>query len=135
MTTALTDLAAPARDRAARFWIGTARGENGKTRLTFLWEPAPRNPWTARRRTRGACRADRDRADGRPIFRGRVPEPRRRHQRLRPPTGATTASRAADAAGAGDTFDVQPGQLELKMVVEGSRGQVDRLGRARADGA
>ena len=41
VTTALTDLAAPARDRAARFWIGTARGENGKTRLTFLWEPAP----------------------------------------------------------------------------------------------
>ena len=34
-----TRLAAPARDRAARFWIGTARGENGKTRVTFSWEP------------------------------------------------------------------------------------------------
>ena len=41
---------AAARDRAARFWIGTARGENGKTRLTFLGsrrrqsqDSAPRN--------------------------------------------------------------------------------------------
>ena len=24
-----------------RTWIGTARGENGKTRVTFVWEPAP----------------------------------------------------------------------------------------------
>ena len=41
VTSALKDLAAPARDRSAHFWIGTARGENGATRVTFLWEPAP----------------------------------------------------------------------------------------------
>src|SRR6185503_15015104 len=35
VATALNDLAAPARDRSAHFWIGTNRGENGLTHLTF----------------------------------------------------------------------------------------------------
>ena len=48
VTSALKDLAAPGRDRSAHFWIGTARGENGATRVTFLWEPAPPIPGTAR---------------------------------------------------------------------------------------
>src|SRR5207253_8502406 len=30
------------RARSVRTWIGTSRGENGKTRVTFVWEPAPR---------------------------------------------------------------------------------------------
>ena len=36
VTTALNDLAAPARDRSAHFWIGTARGENGMTQRDVL---------------------------------------------------------------------------------------------------
>src|SRR5580704_9251483 len=27
-----------------RTWIGTSRGENGKTRVTFVWEPLPKSP-------------------------------------------------------------------------------------------
>src|SRR5262249_29419261 len=30
--------------RLVRTWVGTARGENGKTRVTFVWEPVPRAP-------------------------------------------------------------------------------------------
>jgi hypothetical protein len=44
-------------------------------------------------------------------------------------TSTTVASTAVRAGGA-TSFDVQPGHLELKMVVEGSRGQViDSVGR------
>jgi VWFA-related protein len=122
VTTALVDLAAPARDRAARFWIGTARGENGKTRLTFLWEPAPVIPGQRQEEPASRVALTAIAPDGRPVFRGRVPE--------EAAGAAAGASATAVAAGGATTFDVAPGHLELKMVVEGSRGQViDSVGR------
>ena len=84
-----------------RTWVGTSRGENGKTKVTFTWEPAPR------------AAADRDPAraeaparvmltavgpDGSPYFRGRV----------------------SDRV----TFDVNPGKMQLRMSVEGAASQV-----------
>ncbi len=63
---ALASLAYPTRMRVIRTWIGAERGENGKTRMTFVWE-ANRAP--------GAPGA-RDRAAG-----ARVGN-RRRHRRL-----------------------------------------------------
>ncbi|HJR58875.1 MAG TPA: VWA domain-containing protein, partial [Vicinamibacterales bacterium] len=39
VTKALTSLAEPPGGRPARVWIGTARGENGRARVTFVWEP------------------------------------------------------------------------------------------------
>ena len=36
--------AASARSRSIRTWIGTERGENGKTKVTFVWEPVARQP-------------------------------------------------------------------------------------------
>lgn len=113
---ALGELAAPARDRAARFWIGTARGDAGKTRLTFVWEPPPPASGPQRVEDPAARVALTAVApDGRPVFRGRLP-----------------GAGSADAGGSGGSvsFDVPPGHLELKMVVEGSRGQViDSVGR------
>ncbi len=32
----------PSRSRVVRTWIGTSRGENGRTRVTFVWEPVSR---------------------------------------------------------------------------------------------
>ncbi len=56
--------------------------------------------------------------DGRPVFRGKVPE----DVGAPPPPGG--------GKGGAVSFDVPPGQLELKMVVEGTRGQViDTVGR------
>ena len=41
VTAALNKIAEPARGRPARFWIGTGKGDNGLTRVTFAWEPVP----------------------------------------------------------------------------------------------
>ena len=37
--TALSALAEPARRHLVRTWLGTSRGEDGKTLVTFVWEP------------------------------------------------------------------------------------------------
>ena len=41
---ALAPLAAAPRGRLVRTWIGTARGEEDRTRVTFVWEPVPLRP-------------------------------------------------------------------------------------------
>ena len=38
---ALGQIETPLRARTIRTWIGTARGENGRTAVTLVWEPAP----------------------------------------------------------------------------------------------
>src|SRR3989475_5758039 len=41
---ALASVNRPSRAAVVRTWIGTSRGENGKTRVTFVWEPIPKTP-------------------------------------------------------------------------------------------
>jgi VWFA-related protein len=114
VNTALNDLASPTRDKAAHFWIGTRRGENGMTHVTFSWEPAPAIPGRPVEDPPARIALTAVAPDGRPVFRGRVPD-----------DSGTTPSK-----GGAVSFDVPPGQLDMKMVVEGSRGQViDTLGR------
>jgi len=107
---ALTSLAEPPGGRPARFWIGTGRGENGMARVTFVWEPGivegNRRELAAASRVQLTAVAP----DGRPLFRGRVPE------------DAPTA--AAAEAGGSVTFTVPPGQLQMRMTVEGGKGEV-----------
>ena len=58
VTAALATLAEPPRGRPARFWIGTARGENGKSKVTFAWEPiapVPGERRPAMRTSRTCC--------------------------------------------------------------------------------
>ena len=44
VTAALNSVASSTtRARIIRTWVGTSRGENGKTRVTFVWEPMPRS--------------------------------------------------------------------------------------------
>ncbi len=114
VTSALNDLATPTRDKAAHFWIGTRRGENGMTHVTFSWEPAPAVPGRPVEDPPARIALTAVAPDGRPVFRGRVPD-----------DSGTTPSK-----GGAVSFDVPPGQLDMKMVVEGPRGQViDTLGR------
>jgi hypothetical protein len=105
--TALSDLAAPMRDRSAHFWVGTSRGDEGKTKVTFLWEPASVVP--GQREQEAAARVSLTALDpdGRPVFRGKLPE-----------------ETATPAKGGSASFEVPPGRLDLKMVIEGARGQV-----------
>ena len=47
---ALGSAAEPRRGRYIRTWLGTSRGEQGRTRVTFVWEPLPPVPGVALRR-------------------------------------------------------------------------------------
>jgi VWFA-related protein len=98
-------------------WIGTSRGANGKTKVTFVWEPAP------------VVAGDRSGAelpvrvmltaigaDGGPSFRGRVPEAA--------PATTPAAVPGTTRGPARIAFEVAPGPLRLRMSVEGAAAQV-----------
>ena len=128
VTAALNSLAEPERGRPARFWIGTSRGDNGQTRVTFSWEAIAPPPGSIERTAPAARIALTANAnDGRQLFRGRVPEDGaasaapsagavraggRRLGRTRPRSRRFGAVRRAARSGA------------LKIVVEGTRGEV-----------
>jgi VWFA-related protein len=107
--TALAAIAPPPRGRLIRTWIGTGRGEQGKTRITFVWEALPPTPGEpvrdADRPARVALTAVGP--DGAPYFRGRVP-----------------AQASADRAGARVVFEAPPGPLQLRLSVEGTGAEV-----------
>ena len=108
VSTALAMLADPPRGRPARFWVGTSRGEAGKSKLTFVWEPIPAAP--GERRPAGAeggasvVTLTALAPDGRPVYRGKVPDQ----------PGSPTSV----------TFDVPPGQLQLRIAVQNADAQV-----------
>jgi VWFA-related protein len=126
ITSALSDLVEPPRGRPARFWIGTARGSAGKTRVTFVWEPVSPLPGERQELTAARVALTAVTADGRPAFRGRVPDA----QAAAPGGPAAPAAATAGttpptpAAGGSATFEVPPGPLDLRMSVEGARGEV-----------
>ena len=109
VTKALTALAAPPGGRVADFWVGTSLGQNGTTKVTFAWESGLAEG--ARNQDVPAAAAVMLTAvapDGRPVFRGRVPDP--------PTTG--------QSAGGAVSFEAPPGQLQLRMTVEAEGGRV-----------
>jgi VWFA-related protein len=96
-----------------RTWLGTSRGEGGKTRVTLLWEPLPQSPGLRREQPLpgrvSVIAAD---PKGDLVFRGRVPE-------------AVANTPAAPASTPGPqriTFEAAPGPLELRMNVEEATG-------------
>jgi VWFA-related protein len=97
---ALGSLAEPKRGRFIREWFGTAKGERGRTKVTFVWDPQPPVPGAGSARpvsvTLEAGRA------GRAFFRGRVGTP--------PDPGLAA-------------FDADPGPLEIRVVVQGEGGE------------
>ena len=130
VTSALNAIAEPARGRPARFWIGTSKGENGLTKVTFAWEPVPLAPG-ARQEFEAPARVSliATATDGRPLFRGNVPdgEPGSSESAPAPsPSGSAPSPRTgtAPATAAAVTFEAPPGQVELGIRVEGTRGQV-----------
>jgi VWFA-related protein len=134
VTSALSSIAEPTRGRSARFWFGTDRGQGGQTRVTFVWEPIPPAPGDRRDAADAPSRVmlTATAADGRPLFRGRVPDTDGGSGTDVNGTAATAASTPAasttgaapTAPGASVTFDAPPGPLQLRLVVEGGRGQV-----------
>jgi VWFA-related protein len=117
VSAALATLAEPPRGRPARFWIGTGRGAAGKSNVTFVWEPIPPAPGERRPGEEGPSYVTLTAiaADGRPLFRGRIPE-----QPSTPPApGGQPSSVPASAS-----FQTPPGKVQLRMSVQNASGQV-----------
>jgi hypothetical protein len=121
--------AAAARSRSIRTWIGTSRGENGKTKVTFVWEPIPRPPGdrlaSADQPARVSVMAVA--ADGSPVFRGRVPDAVMASTSPKLPGGSSAAaSTNPPRAPSSITFEAKPGTVQLRLSVEGaSAGVID----------
>ena len=88
-----------------RTWVGTERAENGKTRVTLIWEPLPQAA-AARREQPGRLAVLAANASGDLVYRGGTPETA--------PAAVTGPQKL--------TFDASPGKLELRMTVEGANG-------------
>jgi VWFA-related protein len=115
-----------------RTWIGTERGENGKTRVTLIWEPLPAQGAGVRREQPGRVSLLAATAKGDLVFRGRSPDAALASAGPAPApndTGAAGRSPSAPAATAPQRliFDAPPGKIELRMTVEaaGSGGTLD----------
>jgi VWFA-related protein len=97
---------APHASTLIRPWFGLARGENGKTRVTFVWEPATRVPGERVRRMVAKLEFQARSADGTVLFKGPV---------------AATGPAAVDepsATPARVVFDAPPGRLRLNMSIQ-----------------
>ena len=116
---ALSNVETRQRDAYISTWLGTGRGTDTNTRVTFVWEPIPPIP--------GEKRQDAARVQvlatgrgGQEYYRGFVP--------------AEGAAPAADAAAAGTqpalrsgskvSFDAPPGRMQVRIVVQNDKGQV-----------
>jgi VWFA-related protein len=128
VSNALASLAEPPRGRPARFWVGTSRGDAGKSRVTFVWEPIP--PAAGEVRRPGAdgvsyVTVTALTPDGRPIFRGKVPDqPQPSGTSSAPAPTAPAAAAASAASPSSATFEAPPGPLQLRLSVQNTDGQV-----------
>jgi len=121
--------ARPSRATIVRTWIGNSRGENGKTRVTFTWEPLPKSPGDRLDGREEPARVSLMAlgADGSLVYRGRVPDAALAS--AAPPASAADASapRQAQAPARGPSrvvFDAPPGKVQLRISVEGASSQV-----------
>jgi VWFA-related protein len=121
--------AAEARPRGALVtsWIRMSPGEDGRTRVTFVWEPLPPTLGVARQEP-VAVQLVASGTSGDAYFRGRVPETDPAPA-APPPAGATGPTPAGTAPPVLQkaqrvVFEAKPGRLQLRMAVENARGQV-----------
>ena len=121
MEEALASVERPKRSSVIRTWIGTSRGENGKTKVTFVWEPVPQAPGDRARPTEQPARVAvmAIGTDGAPYFRGRVPDVALAAAAAPPAAGAAASSRGSRV-----TFEAKPGKMQLRLSVEGAGAQV-----------
>ena len=122
--TALAALAESRQGRLVRTWLGTSKGENGKTRVTFVWEPA--SAGSPRRDTPARVLLTAMGDAGGAYYRGRVPEP--------PGRGTTDRSAASGPPPVTRVeFEAEPGSMQFSLAVEDESGEVLDRDRARID--
>ena len=114
---ALDQLAEPRSGRLVRTWFGTSRGEAGRTRVQFVWEPIDGRG----RRDEASRVLLTAMGDGGPYFRGRIPE-----EAGRPGRGTSRRGAAAPAAASSTSveFEADPGELQFALAIEGAAGEV-----------
>ena len=117
---ALAALAEPRRGRLVRTWVGTSRAENGRTRVTFAWEPTDER---GRRDTASRVLVTAMGDTGGAYFRGRVPEqtrsPGRRSSRRRSRREAVAPPPITRVV-----FEADPGTMQMNLAIEGEAGEV-----------
>lgn len=89
--------------RYVRTWIGTGPGDEGRTKVTFVWEPIPAPPGVKRDELRQVSLVA-EAPSGEEFFNGPV---------------AAESADGGGARGASVSFDVTPGRLRLRVAVEG----------------
>ena len=94
-------------------WIGTEKGDNGKTRVTLIWEPLAAAPGTARREQAGRVALMAASPTGELVFRGAAPV---QDGTGGPAPGSTTSSPHRVS------FEAPPGKLELRLTVQDAIG-------------
>jgi hypothetical protein len=113
--TALATITQPSRSRVVRTWIGTDRGSNGRTKVTFVWEPSPRAPGDQARSGDVPARVMLTALgpDGTPYFRGRV-------------LAATASAAAAGTASPPSkvSFEAPPGKIQMRISIESAASDV-----------
>jgi hypothetical protein len=96
--------------------------------VTFVWEPLVSGDSARASGVPARVMVTAVAADGRPLYRGRVPDPATPGvPDLAPGPGqaaSSAPSAAAAPAGGAVTFSAAPGPVELKLVVENEHGQV-----------
>ena len=118
---ALAAIVEPRRGRFVRTWVGSARGDEGRTHVTFVWEAVPSVPGERREELgRVALTASSDAGD--PYFRGRVPDAVGGTSAR--DSGASRQSGPSPSSSGRVAFDVAPGQMHMMIAVEGATGDV-----------
>ena len=117
---ALSALAEPRRGRLVRTWVGTSRAENGRTQVTFVWEPTEER---GRRDSASRVLVTAMGDTGGAYFRGRVPEqarsPGRRSSRRRSRRAAPAPPPVTRVV-----FEADPGTMQMNLAIEGEAGEV-----------
>jgi VWFA-related protein len=106
-----------------RTWLGTGRGENGKTKVTLVWEPLPQQTGVRGDPAAGRVSLIAATEKGDLVYRGRSPDANN-SQLPTPNSQGTAATTSRTPVPHQLTFDAPPGKMELRMTVEGAAGGV-----------
>jgi VWFA-related protein len=101
VTKALAAITPLTNRRYVRTWIGNDKGDAGKTKLTFVWEPLPPTPGVKRDEPRRVSVLATS-PSGDIVYRGRVP-----------------SELAPSGSGGSVSFDAPPGKLDVRLTIEG----------------
>jgi VWFA-related protein len=122
VTKALGAIATPVGGQFIRSWVGTSRGPDGKTRITFAWKPAPVPAGTPSSERPAKLAVTVTGPGGATLFSG-VSEAATVGT---PAPAAASAARAvpAIAAPAQLQFDATPGRMQVKWSLQAAGGEV-----------